>query len=69
MKMKGALITDLFTGFEPLGRLGLADDMETDVECPVCGAGDGQQCGETDPNNAGLAIELGKYVHFERISS
>lgn len=67
--VRGFSITDRFTGFKPSGEFGLGDDMDEDVECPVCGAGVGQQCREEDPDDKGMGVELGKYVHIERISS
>jgi hypothetical protein len=67
--VRGITITDRLTGFRPSGEFGLGDDMDEDVECPVCGAEVGQQCSEEDPDDKGMGIELGKYVHLERISS
>lgn len=62
-------VVDRYTGHKPSGEFGLADDMNEDIECPVCGAEVGQQCSEEDPSDKGMGIELGKYVHVERISS
>lgn len=67
--VRGFLITNRFTGHKPSGEFGLGDDMDEDVECPVCGAEIGQQCSEEDPDDNGMGIELGRYVHIERISS
>lgn len=47
----------------------MRDDMDDDCECPVCGAEIGQQCCVDDPQRDGMEIELGAYVHAERISS
>lgn len=62
-------ITDFRTWKEIEGDFKLVDDMEIDVECPVCGAEVGQQCCVDDPSNEGLSIELGQFVHSERIEA
>jgi len=67
--VRGFGITDRFTGHKPSGKFGLGDDMDEDCDCPVCGAEIGQQCSEEDPDNKGMGIELGRFVHIERISS
>ena len=66
--VRGFVITDRLTGYKPSGEFGLADDMDEDIECPVCGADVEQQCSEEDPDDKGMGIELGRYVHIERIS-
>lgn len=68
MKKQGLKITDSFTGYKPSGEFALRDDIDEDRECPICGAEIGQQCSEADPENEGMAIELGRYVHIDRIS-
>ena len=54
------------TAINPSEGLGLADDMDADGVCPVCGAEAGHQCTGKDPRGTGMAIELGMYVHIER---
>ena len=50
-----------------LSEFGFADDMDEDIDCPVCGATVGQQCSIPDDNNPGMSIEMGAYVHIERL--
>lgn len=59
-------LRDRFTGKTIDGAFILADDVEHDTGCPVCGAMPGQQCSAPDPADDGMGIELGAYVHAER---
>lgn len=59
-------ITDGYTGLKLDGGFGLADDAG-EVSCPVCGADPAQQCTVPDPRDNNRAVELGRFVHIERI--
>lgn len=62
-------IKDFRTMKEIEGDFGVADDMEIDVGCPICGAEIGQQCSVDDPNDDGLSRELVQFVRSERIDA
>ncbi len=38
-----------------------------DNGCPVCGAEIGAQCSYPDPDQSGFGIEIGLYVHSDRL--
>lgn len=61
-------IKDRFTGHEPEGDFVWIDDfLDLEEECPICGAEYGQQCSVEDPEHPCMGIELGGYIHEERV--